>query len=128
MRRGARNLTQGKLRQIRRLRKSMSFSERLFWHMIRKRKIGFLFRTQHPIGAYVMDFYWPEARLCIEIDGEQHRLGVERDATRDAVLLGEGILTVRIPSLNLFEPSSVKFGGWLDQIIRLCEQRTGRSP
>ena len=104
----------------------MSASERIFWHMIRKRKIGFLFRTQHPIGDYVMDFYCPEARLCIEIDGEQHRLRLVQDARRDEVLLDEGILTLRIPSLDLFEPSSVKFGGWLNEIVRLCEVRTGR--
>jgi very-short-patch-repair endonuclease len=28
-----------------------------------------VFRRQHPIGPYVLDFYCPAARLAIEIDG-----------------------------------------------------------
>jgi very-short-patch-repair endonuclease len=34
-----------------------------------------VFRRQHPIGRYVLDFYCAGARLAVEIDGLSHDLG-----------------------------------------------------
>ena len=33
---------------------------------------GYKFRQQHGFGIYIMDFYCPELRLCIEVDGAVH--------------------------------------------------------
>lgn len=34
--------------------------------------MGFKFRRQHSIGKYIVDFYCPERKLIIELDGSQH--------------------------------------------------------
>ena len=33
---------------------------------------GYRVRQQHGFGPYVLDFYCPSLRLCIELDGEIH--------------------------------------------------------
>lgn len=51
-----------------------------------------------------VDFYLPQAKLVIEIDGQQHKLDeVTRvsDSTRDNYLSGKGITTVRITTREL---------------------------
>ena len=51
-----------------------------------------------------VDFYLPQAKLVIEIDGQQHKLDeVTRvsDSTRDNYLLGKGITSVRITTREL---------------------------
>ena len=51
-----------------------------------------------------VDFYLPQAKLVIEIDGQQHKLDeVTRvsDSKRDTYLLGKGITTIRITSKEL---------------------------
>jgi very-short-patch-repair endonuclease len=57
-----------------------------------------VFRRQHPIGRYVLDFYCAGARLAVEIDGLSHDLGdrPQRDATRDAWLKTRGLTIMRI--------------------------------
>lgn len=51
-----------------------------------------------------VDFYLPQAKLVIEIDGQQHKLDeVTRmsDSRRDAYLLSKGIVTIRITTIEL---------------------------
>ncbi len=57
-----------------------------------------IFRRQHPIGPYVLDFYCAKARLAIEIDGMSHDLAdrPQRDIRRDAWLEAEGVTVMRI--------------------------------
>jgi very-short-patch-repair endonuclease len=104
----------------------MSVSEQALWLFLRKKRLGFLFRRQYPVGMYVLDFYCPEARLCVEVDGEQHRERVQADAQRDEFLAARGIETLRIPSLDLFEPTGQALKGWLQEVVMRCERRSGR--
>jgi ATP-dependent DNA helicase RecQ len=51
-----------------------------------------------------VDFYLPQAKLVIEIDGQQHKTNeVTRvsDATRDNYLLTQGVTTIRIDTVEL---------------------------
>ena len=51
----------------------MTEAERKLWKYIRKKQIqGKQFLRQRPIGQYIVDFYCPEAKLVIEVDGGQH--------------------------------------------------------
>ena len=34
--------------------------------------MGYKFRRQYSVGAFVIDFYCPEVKLAIELDGESH--------------------------------------------------------
>jgi len=91
--------TDAKIGIARRLRKSMTKSELWLWLRLRSRKAeGLVFRNQHPLGRYILDFYCPKAKLCIEVDGEVHTLAdkMQRDSVRDAWLEEQGILVYRI--------------------------------
>lgn len=77
-----------------------------------------------PVKTYYLDFYCAEAMLCIEVDGEQHE--PDRDRRRDESLLVLGILTVRVPSLDLFDEETIR--SWLDVIYQTCVIRSGRDP
>lgn len=99
--------------KARRLRNDMSVSERVLWGHIRRKQIGFTFRRQFAIGRYVLDFYCPEAMLCVEVDGPQHKET-------------KGIKTLRIPSIALFTHGSPEAARFIEQIRSVCEESTGR--
>ena len=55
------------------LRKKATDTERTLWRHLRNRNFaGYKFRRQHPLGCYILDFYSPEAKLAIELDGGGH--------------------------------------------------------
>jgi very-short-patch-repair endonuclease len=92
------------IRKARSLRRSLSVPEARLWSRLRRRAPGLpVFRRQHPIGPYVLDFYGAEARLAIEIDGISHDMGdrPQRDARRGAWLKARGITVMRIPASEL---------------------------
>ena len=112
--------------RAREMRNNPSVGEAWFWAAVRKDLLGFRFRRQHRVGDYFLDFYCPSAKLCVEIDGEQHAERVEADARRDAYLTERGVLTLRIPSLDLFEKERDLYSKWVDETRRICEQRVQR--
>ena len=55
------------------LRNNSTAAESTLWKVLKNKQIdGLRFRRQHSIGPYIMDFYCPEIKLCIELDGEPH--------------------------------------------------------
>ena len=55
------------------LRKSETDTERVLWKYLRnKRFYGIKFLRQYSVGPYILDFYCPQARLAIELDGGGH--------------------------------------------------------
>ena len=108
------------------LRREMSVSEKRLWAILRNRRIGFKFRTQHPLGEYVLDFYCAEALLNVETDGEQHVATIYADHERDRTIAMHGILTLRIPTVDLFSVKALVENRWLERIRELCEERSGR--
>ena len=56
------------------LRNSLTIAEASLWRYLQGRKLcGKKFRRQYSIGPYIVDFYCPEEKLAIELDGEVHR-------------------------------------------------------
>src|SRR5690625_6807919 len=48
-------------------------AEYLLWQGLRRRQVaGRKFRRQHSIGRFIVDFYCPEEKLIVEIDGSIH--------------------------------------------------------
>ena len=80
------------------LRHDETPTERMLWKYLRKKQLdGYRFRQQHGFGPYIMDFYCPELRLCIELDGSVHE-GLEaqqKDADRTAFLNEHRISVLR---------------------------------
>lgn len=86
----------------RQLRSGMTKQERRLWYDFFK-KIPISARRQYIIGSYIADFYIPEARLVIELDGSQHfqAEGQEYDRKRDAVFRNRGLTVVRYANCDV---------------------------
>jgi very-short-patch-repair endonuclease len=59
--------------------------------------MGVKFRRQHGIGHYIADFYCPELKLVIEVDGDSHSSADAQtyDAIRNDFMVSLGITTLR---------------------------------
>ena len=87
-----------KLDERRALRNSSTAAESVLWKAIKGRQIeGIKFRRQHSVGAYITDFYCPELKLCIELDGEIHNenWASSHDTIRTSFLNEMGITVLR---------------------------------
>ena len=72
------------IESARAMRKSPTHAELLMWRELREGQLrGYKFRRQHIIKTFIIDFYCPEAKLVIEIDGSVHRNQVEYDQIRE---------------------------------------------
>ena len=73
-------------------------AEAILWEVLRDKKLeGHKFRRQHPIGAYILDFYCHASKLAIEIDGGYHlaREQAEYDKNRTMELERIGVRELR---------------------------------
>jgi very-short-patch-repair endonuclease len=98
-----------------RLRRAMTLPEVVLWSVLRGARIdGLRFRRQHPIGPYVLDFYCPSARLCVEIDGAVHALDAQagHDRERDAWLAQNGIRVLRVAAADVLDDRCI------DDVVR----------
>lgn len=93
------------LKEIRKkLRNNGTSAEATLWIFIQKSKLGKKFRRQHSVGYYVLDFYCPEEKLAIELDGAYHFTpsGMARDEKRTAYLNKQGIRVIRFENDEVF--------------------------
>ena len=107
-------------RQIRRaLRNNATPSERLLWHYLRKRQLlGLKFRRQYGIRRFIVDFYCPEVRLAIEIDGDTHFVSEsirKRDRNRQHRLEALGVHILRFLSSDVLNNT--------DEVVNIIEKR-----
>jgi len=82
------------------LRRDQTCAERLAWRILRDRHcLGLKFRRQHVVRGFVLDFYCPELRLALEIDGSVHDSEEHADYDRARAdlleLLGLRVIRVR---------------------------------
>jgi very-short-patch-repair endonuclease len=112
------NSTPAKTKRAKELRKDMPSAEMKLWREISRRQLGgFKFRRQHPAGAYFLDFYCPEIKLCIELDGDQHSDAHEqkRDARRTVFLNEHGIEVIRFWNNEVYDSIESVLEAILDQ-------------
>src|SRR3954466_5022601 len=86
----------------------MTMPERVLWNRLKDRQLGgFKFRRQHPLGAYVADFYCAEATLVVELDGSGHRFRRQDDSRKDAFLgtLGLRVLRFSVSEFTRYQES-----------------------
>jgi len=77
------------------LRREETLAEKLLWGKLRNKNLGVKFRRQHPIERFILDFYAPEIKLAIELDGGDHRKNAEYDKARSEYLLSQNIKVIR---------------------------------
>ena len=97
-----------KQRDIRReLRQHGTPAEATLWKFLKGRQINNLrWRRQFSIETYILDFYCPAARLCIELDGASHFSpdGGSNDERRtESLWQKHGIRTLRFENKLIFE-------------------------
>jgi len=95
------------LKQFRRaLRKYLPPAEVALWKLLKNKKLaGRKFRRQHQAGPYILDFYCPEEKLVVELDGEVHcnLPRWEYDEARTRSLQEHGIRVIRFENREVFE-------------------------
>jgi len=83
-------------RRAKELRKQATPAEKILWEQLRNRQLhGLKFRRQHPLGAFIVDFYCPAQRLVIEIDGDIHQYQKEEDQARTNQIEERGFKVIR---------------------------------
>ena len=88
------------------LRNVMPQAEKLLWEKLRRRQVlGFRFRRQYSVEGYIIDFYCPELRLAIEVDGDSHfqKGSQEKDRRRQIQVEALGIHFFRVRNVEVFE-------------------------
>ena len=120
--------TEANRKEQKELRKSLRShstpAEAALWRALKGSQAGgYKFRRQHGIGPYVMDFYCPSLRLCVELDGEVHRLpGVyEHDEERTRFLNDNGITVMRFENKIVWS----NMQGIVDAILKFAEEKDG---
>jgi ATP-dependent DNA helicase RecQ len=102
-----RKATPRKNTQARNLRRTASATEKRLWQLLRARQLGgFKFRRRSLVYGYIPDFWCPEAKVAIEIDGRGYAAKQERDSVRDTQFFSHGIHTVHIASELVWHDSA----------------------
>ena len=76
------------------------------WYYIRNKQLGIKFRRQYVVDNRILDFYSPEIKLGIEIDGDSHFLtkqAQQKDIQSDIQLSEEGIKILRFTNIDIKE-------------------------
>ncbi|WHP06588.1 endonuclease domain-containing protein [Acinetobacter corruptisaponis] len=87
------------------LRNNMTEPEKRLWGILRNNQLGVKFRRQHGVGHYIADFYCPQLKLIIEVDGESHfsEDAQAYDKIRDKFMLELGLTTIRITNTEIMQ-------------------------
>ena len=96
--------TAQKVHLARKLRRGLTTTERRVWDLLRgRRMLGFKFRRQHVIAGVIVDFYCPELRLAIELDGVGHQSDEQSnyDAARAIALAARGLHVIRFQNAEV---------------------------
>lgn len=108
------------LNNARNLRRNMTPQEGKLWHLFLK-NYNIKFYKQRLVGSYIIDFYYPKARLAIELDGSQHRIGdnIDYDLVRTQYLNSIDIKVIRYSNIDIDR----NLEGVVIDIKQIVEQR-----
>ncbi|HQO36620.1 MAG TPA: endonuclease domain-containing protein [bacterium] len=114
MRRNVEAQTKDRAREY---RKIMSPAERRFWQHVRNKQLhGIYVRRQHPIGPYITDFFVPDLKIVIELDGHSHDTRLEKDAARDDYMKNQGYRVIRLQNEDVMK----NLDGVLEYLWECC--------
>ncbi len=88
------------------LRNNSTSAEATLWNYLKNRQLDARkFRRQHSIGNYIVDFYCPEEKLVVELDGENHfwEEGISHDNNRTHYLQKMGFNIIRFENKWVFD-------------------------
>ena len=88
------------------LRNNSTYAEVFFWQQVKGRKLeGRKFRRQTSIGNYIVDFYCPEEKLVVELDGEVHfdEETIKYDEKRTEFIESVGLKVIRFENQDVLK-------------------------
>ncbi len=87
------------------LRHKMTPHEIILWSKLKNSQLhNCKFRRQHGIGRFIVDFYCPELKLVIEVDGANHFFDEESekyDNKRQKFIESQGIKVIRVGNTDI---------------------------
>ena len=107
------------------LNKKKSYAEEYF------DKIFLNAEKQYRVNRFVLDYAWPEKKIYIEVDGEQHYTeeGLKHDKIRTEILLEEGwVCAKRIRWSNFQKLSRQEKEEFIKNLPRVSETDISRKP
>jgi len=116
------NYNNKKLKERRKeLRNNMTAAEVILWERVRRRQIkNIKFRRQFSIENFIVDFYAPEIKLCVEIDGPIHDFNKSTDKNRQEFLQNYGVTFLRFKNdevINSLELVVVSISNKIDELV-----------
>ncbi|GAA3962778.1 endonuclease domain-containing protein [Hymenobacter antarcticus] len=102
------------------LRNNLTPAEAKLWSVLKSGQLaGRKFRRQHSIGEFILDFYCPQEKLAVELDGAAHftASGNLHDAERTDYLNSVGIRVVRFENKLIWSA--------LDSVLHSIESNFG---
>jgi very-short-patch-repair endonuclease len=84
----------------------MPKTEVILWKSLsRKQMMGCKFRRQYSVDKYVIDFYCPELKLAVEVDGDSHYVKdtEEYDKERQDYIEQFGIKFLRVTNNDIYK-------------------------
>lgn len=111
----------------RKLRREMTPAEKLFWaKVVANQFYNLKFRRQHAVGNYIVDFYCPEKKLIVEIDGDTHAetLAMANDVSRENYLRSFGYSVVRYNNRDVIN----NIDGVLEDLFQRIKLTPSNSP
>ena len=89
------------------LRNNAPKAEKILWQKLKSSRLnGYKFRRQHGFDKYIVDFYCPQLKLAIEIDGTSHFYEKEeqkKDQNRQKIIESMGINFLRFTNTDIYE-------------------------
>ncbi len=98
------------------LRNRATKAEIILWLQLKNGQLlNYTFHRQKPLNHYIVDFYCPELKLAIEVDGEYHEQVevFDKDLNRDKTLNTLGISVLRFTNKEVFNE--------MDTVLRTIE-------
>ena len=81
-------------------------AEVILWSKLRNKGVkGYKFRRQYGIEKFVIDFYCPQLKLALEVDGDSHFIegSDSRDKERQLIIESFGITFLRFTNREFTE-------------------------
>ncbi|MFQ5706927.1 MAG: endonuclease domain-containing protein [bacterium] len=109
------------------LRKNATDAERILWQHLRGKQIGgFKFRRQYSIDQFVLDFYCPEVKLAVEVDGATHFTEEAQayDRAREDYIRTFGVTFLRFTNLEVYDSLDGVLMVILEKLEELKKEKT----
>ena len=83
----------------------MTKAEVMLWVELKNKNLGVRFLRQYSVDRYVLDFYNPQLKLAIEVDGATHITNeqIEYDRHRQSEIETAGIVFLRFTNPEIYD-------------------------